>query len=739
MQKDIKYAELEQLSWADIRAINSEPAKLTYSVHMPLNMPYSDRLIYCDPALNAYVLSMPPDVISITPASVPTRNSQKTMLLSFAIGKAPAVPDFRKTKMRRIGGKYPQVIATYFANGLLYEFEYCTAPDNTLWIRASVTNQGVVPVTPHIRCKAGHYLEKSIFNYHYTPFYWDNSKWLADDSINFATDALIGPNGVFGKVIGGEFAYEWEEKFTFEDSDFNNNEPGFTWPCWTPPAMRIKSGERVIHFSAELQPGEKRSFTMAFLTGKDSTFTGDFNAAASAGRKVFDDATVARFDFGDEEENNIFSALQWCNLQLLNELNSKHGHVLQPCQGGTSERFYVWVWEAMQMLRSMVVLGHFAPVRRVLEYILTLQDGECPPVGEYTSLKGSIGTTANRWANSTGAALLLAADYVKYSGDTDFVEKHMDDFVRAAKWIIGEVKATRKPGLPHYGLLPKATATDGDDGYVYAFSDSWSCAGLEHFMEVLKEYNHPEHEELTAETSFYHKDIDNAVTRMRRDDGYIARTITSDGTLFAGFDNVCNALNFLVAGIADAYDQRFVDYVKYLENNRFDGPFCGSMTHTVKYIGNNEQVMNLFYMRHGEWKKAWTAARTFRRFGMTPDLYLTQERCSVVDAAFTPWQPNGSNNGRFLETMISKLYLETGNGILILGGLAPFEFEKRKTISIRGLQTTYGKLDLTYKNNTLTLLWEKLIPENIKICLPEYFQYNLTQVNSRVTGDVSLK
>ena len=262
MKENFKYQDAEKFDWHDLRAANSEPSVMPFSVYMPLNMPYSEKFIQCAPTFCAYVLSVPPDLCAHSPFARPLRNSLKTLLLDFAFGNPPSVPDFRKTKMERIGGKYPQVKMSYYHFGLLYEFEYCAAADNTLWIKASVTNRKEITLQAHLRARAGNYRELDIFNYFYYPFYWDSTKYKEDCSIHFAEDCMVGPDGIFCRVHPGGFEFSREESFEFKDDDYNHCD-NFENPGWIPPFLRLKSGGRNIHFSAELSPGEKKSFSLA--------------------------------------------------------------------------------------------------------------------------------------------------------------------------------------------------------------------------------------------------------------------------------------------------------------------------------------------------------------------------------------------------------------------------------------------------------------------------------------------
>ena len=73
----------------------------------------------------------------------------------------------------------------------------------------------------------------------------------------------------------------------------------------------------------------------------------------------------------------------------------------------------------------MLQLGHFEAVRRVIEFIFKLQDGGYPPEGDFTSLEGAIGTTGPRWANASGSALVLAAEYAELAGDKNFIKEYL--------------------------------------------------------------------------------------------------------------------------------------------------------------------------------------------------------------------------------------------------------------------------------------------------------------------------
>ena len=120
------------------------------------------------------------------------------------------------------------------------------------------------------------------------------------------------------------------------------------------------------------------------------------------------------------------------------------------------------------------------------------------------------------------------------------------------------------------------------------------------------------------------------------------------------------------------------------------------------------------FMEQGREKAAWAAAQIFRRFAVTPDLFLTQERYSQDDERFTAWQPNASNNGRILEMEMARFFYEAPDGSIILcGGLAPFE--RKRGLALKGVYTHFGKCSVTCDEKRILLQTERLLPRGTTI------------------------
>lgn len=381
------------------------------------------------------------------------------------------------------------------------------------------------------------------------------------------------------------------------------------------------------------------------------------------------------------------------------------------------------------MLMPMLSLGHFGPVRKAIDFIFSLQDGGYPPEGDFTPLEGAIGTTGPRWINSTGSALALAADFYRYSRDESYLDEYLPRIVKAANWIVGELRATRKLNADGsrpttYGIMPYGCATDGDRGYIIAFSDAYTFWGLEKTVKLLEDIGHTSAEEFRQELEQYRDDIGEAVKRITRPDGYIERKVRAGERemITAKFENIAGAVNLAYAGAIDADTDAFRAFARYYENNLVDGYFMGRMDREIRYMGIGEWHWQHIYLSMGEWKKAFAAAQTNLDYGMTPDTYQVQERFSVRNPAFTPWQPNGSGNGKMLDIMIKSIYFVRGSAATVLGGIPFAWLRSNGQLALTGLFTPSGKISIEGSMTDTEEFWLKLsgaLPS--EVAFPEHF------------------
>ena len=702
--------------------VNRE-AKLPLSVHIPLNWPESHKLIMCDCAMNAYTLDTPGLNTSITGDSL-IRQLQRTTLFSWAFGDPAFVPDFRQTVLRRAFGGLSIIEIEFSAWNLIYTCLYFVDIGGNLRMKMTVRNDDPKTQTAHVWLHPGRPLESKVFEYHYYTFEWDASHWFPDDFFDYHNGVFYTQDGVAGCVSASGFNATWVKEADFTGKDVNAL---FSWekPYRVQERCKLVKMNHLLHFTCELKQSESQSFDVSFVAeprmdGYDKPFDDALKEAVETWKMLESESVV---ELPCHRDTVALEAVMLNNLQLL----MADGDRLRPCQGGSSERFYVWVWEAMCALRPMLKLGYFKQVRKAIDFIFSLQDGGCPPVGKFTTTKGAIGTSGPKWANTTGAALILACDYLELSDDESFIKSYLDKMLRAGRWIIGQIRATRKKGNPNNGIMPECCASDGDYGQV-VFTDCWSLGGLQRLRDVLKILKHPDCQEFVDECCQYKLDFDNVLDRVSTSDGFISRSFGDDSRVCNEFRFTDTCLDCVAAGVSSALEPRMSKYLKWLEENAFKWLFCSEVTPGIYYIGNNELTCMKMYLEQEEWKKAWIAARVFRRFVLTPDVHLTAERYSANDIGFTAWQPNGSNNGRFIEMELSRFWYELPDGCIIVGGgLNPFEREKCPKLI--GIHTRFGRTDVMVEANRILIKTEKPLPKGQVFIYPE--QHHILKTSTR--------
>ncbi len=719
------YPNIEKLSWDQVLRGKPDQHQPPYTVHFPINPVGSPDFVHLDAALNVCRRRVFPGLSIREWDKYMEVGTRETLIVQFAFDDPPIVPDFHHTRLSTIKGEYPIAHASYWAYDICYQLEYMVMPigdtqQNILIVRCKVTNEAPEEREVVVRTKVNFQKESDLFPYHYTPFSWDASNWLPCDRVGMTDQEITLDGNVIGRLIKCGLNAEWEESSEIDDSAYNAKFNGGS-PQFIFPAFRLKNTDNLIRLSGKLTPGETRSFTLALFVDYENVDDYQLHllrriSPDSARRDVMYHfrsqlpKPSTKLTFPAAEWDSISEAVQTSTLQLLVKFPDNHS--LMPTQGGSSERHLVWVWEAVCMLMPMLKLGYFGPVKQALEFIFSLQDGGYPPEGKFTSLDGAIGTTGPRWANSTGSALALASDFYIHSKDDYFLLEYLPKMLRAADWIIREIRATRilQPDGSRpltYGLLPYACSTDGDTGFIIAFSDAYTYWGLNKFAYLLEALGHERASEVRDEVTQYCLDISTAAAGVTREDGFIDRLIPQPGDIVElKFNNLVGAVHMAFAGCLDVHSEAFAKYMDYFDANMADGLFLGIMDREVVYTGISEWVWQDVYMRLGQWKKAFAAVRQNLLYGMTRDTHQVQERFSKFNPTFTPWQPNGSGNGKVLDTIIKSIYFELEDRAIILGGV-PFAYiVDNQTTELKNLRTARGLISIKIipeQNNSFLL------------------------------------
>ncbi len=741
---ELEYKNINDLKWERILRENCRIWQSPLTVELPVHPCHSTDWIMVDSSLDVGRLRVFPELSKEDAEKRKNRYKNEVMLVQFAFDDPPFVPDCRYTSIKLAEGRYPVAEASYFAWDMHYQLEYLCQPiderQNLLWINVTVTNEDNSPRNACVRTKISFLPEGEAFDFLYVPFYRDAGKYHPSQRTRIGGDKIILDGKQVGRVLNGEFNFNWEDTKDFNDEDYNKRfnaaSPYFVTPC-----MRYKQVRQTICCSSEIGAGKSLSFSIVLFTDYESVKDSHIKEMSSSTPKEGRQAAIAHFKSEEKKDTTVmqFPASRWNDILSRMQTTVKQMLVhplgkdyLIPLQGGADARHEICMWEAMVMLQPMLKLGYFSLVRDSLSFIFKLQDSEYPPKGNFTTTKGAIGCIGTPWICTTGSVLALAADYYRYSHDEEFLKKYLPSMLNAADWIIGELKATRKLNKDGsrpvgYGLMPSGMATDGDTGRLVVKTDNFTLWGLKKFSALLCELRHQRAEEINKETELYTKDILRAVEHITRSDGFIERKISVKGEkIHSKFDYVSGSQQLFFTGVLDTDYERMADFVKYWENNIADGPFMGKMDREVVYIGNSEYYWHDIYLKLGEWKKAFLAFQTYMKYGMTEETFIIQERFSKRNPAYTPYQPNGSGCGRLIDMMLKSFYFEHKEEVVLLAGI-PFAWLKDNVkTALKGLYVARGRVSLEasmQKGDKCRLILSTDNPSAMprKIKIPEFF------------------
>ncbi len=744
------YSKLNNKTWSQILEENIFRWRPPYTINLLINPTHSPDWIYVNPSMTVSRRRVLENISNTDTKQREKANSQNDLVVQFAFDDPAFVPDFRLTKMKLEENKYPIVTLDYYANDLYYKIEYAaTSLDNSqtlLDMKVFIKNESVEDKEAHVRTKIGYYPENKIFDYHYIPYRWNSSKWLPYEGISMKNHLIYNHNQLIGKVSSESMDVEWEDHKQYTDEQYESILYPHVWygSGYALPEFRLHNIQDVIHSSKKLQAGDSTEFSLCLLVNEDKitdthrdliqdiSYGQVKSQAVNDFKKMFSDKTLS-VNFPTGNWDDILTAQQISISQLLIKFPNKE--TFQPSQGGCSERFFVWVFEAVQMLKPMLKAGRFEDVKKALDYIFALQDAGFPPVGKFTTTKGAIGTTGPRWANTTGMALGLASEYYLYSKDKEYIELYMPKILKAMHWIAGEIKATRVMNSDGtrpltYGIMPMAVASDGDYGNFVSATDVFTFWGFNKAVQLLETFGHSEAKTMREELEQYKKDLLIVINHLTRPDGYINRKIIVDDPAFreaTKFENGDIMAPIATVGIIDPNVDLFQKYISYYEKNIASDYFLSKMDRNIFYMIQCEHYWQPIYLATGEWKKAFMCLQTALKYGMSQDAYQTQERFDKRNPAFAPWQPNGSGSGGIIDMLLNAFYFEEGMDQATVLGCVPFEYiiQNGKT-SIKNLFTSNAtriNIEVNKIDNQHCRL-EISSPESLpsRIRIPEYFK-----------------
>lgn len=749
------YPEVNNMSWHQLT--EDKPFKYAppRTINLLIHPVHSPDWLYVNPSL---VLSR--RTVTQGVANHPERDleakTQDDMLLMFAFDDPPFVPNFRLSKMWLKDNRRPVAFADYYANNIYYQLEYISTRmedgQSAVCVRVSIRNESTADKDVHVRTKLAYYPEDKVFDYHYIPFNWDASKWLPCEKVSLEHNSLVKDGKHIGIIENGKMSMEWEKHREYADSSYDKLLYPQVWygSGYALKAFRLKHVDNVAHLSQRLRPNETTTFTVKVLVDDTHATGQQYEQLATMTPDGMEKQACRDFDasfpegstqllFNKNHWSDIFRSLQLSVKQML--IQYPGSNCYQTAQGGSSERFYVWVFEAVNMMRSMLRTGQTEDVRRALDFIFSLQDAGVPPTGRFTTTKGAVGTTGPRWANTTGMALVLASDYYLYTHDKDFLKAYLPKILKAVKWIDGELRATRQLNpdgtMPWtYGIMPYAVGCDGDTGFCISDTDLMTFWGFSRTVQLLEGIGHRQARSLRSDLDDYRRSLMRVIRHLTHPDGYIDRILTVEGVKqqrAPAFDICDNMVPMAYVGLVNARDTLFRNYMNFFEQNYSDDFFMGAIDREIMYTNQCEHDWQRAYLRLGEWKKAFVSTQTCLKYGMSQDCYQTSERMSKRDDSFAPWQPNGSANGRVTDLMLNAFYFEsTADSVTLLGALPPQWLIESEGAQLRNLHTQKGIVDevIAREGNglVLTLTASEELPAHIRI--PAHFRAKVVSGNA---------
>ena len=669
----VGYEQIESYSWDDVFTICARnfPAPLT--ANYPIQPAHSPDIVFVDAAGGVTRLRALPDVDHSRYIEIEERPSISIRPL---FGTTPTLADVEKTKLRVDDKSLPFLNVSYRRGSVCYEADYCAASideDVVVAVRFVARNVGETSETAAIWLKTsiaravGRAPGEGLLTYHYSPFGVDKTSLFPTEGLDYRNGSLYYYGARFGEVDSSDFTVDFPDATSFTEEE---KRVAFDGDLDLAPDELSES----IRALADLAPNESATLEFKFAVDYEAprnpkTLDLDFATI----RRIAEENFVAATSLDDEKE--FATTLKFAQDARGDVLKSLRKQLYQttlqfpgseffvPTQGSNSQYHYVWTWETLFALRPLIATGDFDLVRRAVEYLLSFQD-RFYPEGRFNSLDGAIGSNAIRWGNSTGCTLLLAADYYRYSRDEDFLEKNLPAMLRAARWIIGEIRATRtldangeRPA--NYGVMPFARGCDGTVGYNLTLTDGYTWAGLDGMARLLEQIDAPEKEEFRAEVEQYRRDILEALKHTTDEEGFVYHQLTTEEpgeVLSLEFESSDGIHQLAYCGLIDPATDAFRKYLEIYERDWTRGFFFSPYDSNQAYLGTGELDAQIVYYRLGQWKKAFAALQTLLLYGKTEETDLVQERYS--NPRYLPFQPNPSENGRILAAILNSVVFQ---------------------------------------------------------------------------------
>ena len=446
----------------------------------------------------------------------------------------------------------------------------------------------------------------------------------------------------------------------------------------------FRDGERYIAHTSD------RSFA---FNEKHSLATAEVTLAPEESWSVtfaYGEGEVLTFDYEEEKEKTIAAWLKELNriknipdalikdgvdLSMIKHLVStllQHfccpkGEDYTILRQGGLQRM-IWPFEAMPALEALNRLGDFddyiEPVIDMYFRKCQVENGEIVPFGVH-------------WAICTATALTSFSSYAM-TKERSFFDKYRDRAYKAFKWIQSmRVKEATEGVVP--GLFPPFRSNDDDLVFQnYGFTDTYNLGGVRSILAVFEHFSDPAADEIRAECEDYEKTLQavwkNIAERAEGDELRVPFIPVGDDTEVArkyGFSHTGSyCAYFLDIPVEDA--EKIINYytrIGLMKDGLYDklpdklapGVFPQYLDENgrcvVWYVSISEHLWLEYFLRHGMRERAKETLDACAKYAMSKDYYMV-ERFNERNPYFTPWMPNASANGRFINMLLDYYGLE---------------------------------------------------------------------------------
>jgi len=400
-----------------------------------------------------------------------------------------------------------------------------------------------------------------------------------------------------------------------------------------------------------------------------------------------------------------------------------------PGQGGFNDYTVVYTWEVANYLRILSRLGATDTVKKTLQYFLSTQTGSIGPEGDIVSPEGSFRAHIF-WMNETGSVLGLLADYYFISKDREWLEANLSIILKACDWVSKERNATKMYAADgtkaaHYGLLPKGRVHDWPDKGYFFLSNAATWQGFALMAAALADIGHPASAQYAAEADDYKQclltSVKQATYVLPEDEHvrWISNEVYTKPDVRAAVYAIDGPTYLLDTGLIDASDD-IVPEIEYVMRKRYamsdlfavklpemEDAELGELQETwagkpidLYYVNNTEKIWHRTWSLRGEREKALRYFYATMAFSTTLDTMHVHERFSPQLQWLSPWQPNGSGNGRIMEMIMNSLYILEGNKLHILPCIPADWLDEGKAVQVSEAATFNGAISFRVARNS---------------------------------------